>query len=190
MKNQKELKAMYKNILTTEIWSDQSMVDYSVKNCAYVVELVNGNIITIDKPTIKKDFCFGYSNDSESFDNANDMARHASENKQYFIDKNLESLNRTLKQLRNGFDGSYDYYIYPQIYSGQKGNSKLNGIAVKHTWEVDDRLPNVKKLSDENRERVIKGYEEVKAKFEKRLNTYLKRYGLSKLNTWSYWRDA
>ena len=27
-------------------------------------------------------------------------------------------------------------------------------------------------------------------KFEKRLNTYLKRYGLSKCHYWTYWLDA
>ena len=30
----------------------------------------------------------------------------------------------------------------------------------------------------------------VRKAFRKRLDTYLKRYGVSKLHTWSYWADA
>lgn len=36
---------------------------------------------------------------------------------------------------------------------------------------------------------LIKGYEVVKEQFIKRLNTYLKRYGLTKLNVWTYLSD-
>ena len=35
----------------------------------------------------------------------------------------------------------------------------------------------------------IKQAEEVSKKFAKRLNTYLKKYGLEKLNVWTYCRD-
>lgn len=31
--------------------------------------------------------------------------------------------------------------------------------------------------------------EEEKAKQEKRINTYLKKYGLTKIHSWSYWAD-
>lgn len=36
---------------------------------------------------------------------------------------------------------------------------------------------------------LIAGYEEVKTEFIKRLNSYLKRYGMSKVETWSYLMD-
>ena len=36
---------------------------------------------------------------------------------------------------------------------------------------------------------ILSVYEYEKAKFEKRLNAYLKKYGLSKLKTWSYLVD-
>ena len=34
-----------------------------------------------------------------------------------------------------------------------------------------------------------KGSLSEKTKFEKRLNTYLKKYGTSKLRSWSYWSE-
>ena len=36
---------------------------------------------------------------------------------------------------------------------------------------------------------MIDGYMEMKRIFKKRLDKYLKRYGLSKVNAWSYLRD-
>ena len=53
-----------------------------------------------------------------------------------------------------------------------------------------ERLKNYQELEGENLKRVIEGHKIVKAKFEKRLNTYLKKYGLTKVHAWSYWRDA
>jgi hypothetical protein len=40
-----------------------------------------------------------------------------------------------------------------------------------------------------NKSRIIEGYEQVFADFVKRLQSYLKRYGLTKLDTWTYWID-
>ena len=55
-----------------------------------------------------------------------------------------------------------------------------------YRWE---RLNDVKKLTREEIYSLIKGYEEVRQMFTKRLKTYLKKYGLSKLNVWTYLRD-
>ena len=53
-------------------------------------------------------------------------------------------------------------------------------------------VPNKTKLieiGEADIQAIIDGLEVVKKQFEKRLNTYLKRYGLSKLNVWTYLRD-
>lgn len=56
---QKELKEMYMNIIKTEVWEDEHMQNFAKKQCAYVVQFSNGDIVDIEKPSIKKDFCFG-----------------------------------------------------------------------------------------------------------------------------------
>lgn len=62
MSTQKELKQKYADILAADVWhDDQEMIDFCLKEAGYIVELVNGDIIVIKKPKIKKDFCFGYS---------------------------------------------------------------------------------------------------------------------------------
>ena len=56
---QKELKEMYMNIIKTEVCEDEHMQNFAKKQCAYVVQFSNGDIVDIEKPSIKKDFCFG-----------------------------------------------------------------------------------------------------------------------------------
>ena len=56
---QKELKELYQKEAAA-YWKDKSMTDYCVKKAAYIVELEDGKYTIIDKPTISKDFCFGY----------------------------------------------------------------------------------------------------------------------------------
>lgn len=187
MKTQKELKELLKNILENEIWNSEKMVNHCLKEVAYIVELENGDIIAIDKPRIEKDFCFGYSDsryDTKDYDRANNMADHAKTSTDYFIKENLKDINRTI----NNLEGKNKYYTGIQ-YTGQSNNSKLKALyQFRFDDEIDESIYN--RLEGENRQRVIEGYKIVKANFEKRLNTYLKRYGLSKVNTWSYWRDA
>ena len=50
-------------------------------------------------------------------------------------------------------------------------------------------LRDLEMLTKEERQELVKGYEEVRKAFIKRLNTYLKRYGLSKVRTWTYLSD-
>jgi len=45
-------------------------------------------------------------------------------------------------------------------------------------------------MTADERKAIIKGLRWGRAQFEKRLNTYLKRYGVSKIHTWTYWADA
>ena len=53
MKNQKELKEKYMDIIRAEVWQNsERMQEYARKECEYVVELSNGNIIDIEKPRI------------------------------------------------------------------------------------------------------------------------------------------
>ena len=44
-------------------------------------------------------------------------------------------------------------------------------------------------LSKSDIQKILNILAEELQKFAKRLNTYLKRYGLSKVHSWSYWRD-
>lgn len=178
------------------IWTKPDMVEYKRKTTQHIVELQNGDIIAIEKPRIKTTFCFGYGmylqSTDEEYKAARDAETNARTNEEYFINQNLQGLEETIKNLRDE-----DKRIYTYIgYTGQPENGKLKSYTVCRAWETPENAPHyfynlkaVTELDMNDRERIAKGYEIVKAHFEKRLHTYLKRYGLKKLNTWTYLVD-
>lgn len=193
MATQKELKQRYAEILAADVWrNDQKMVDYCVKEAAYIVELENGDILKIEKPRIHKNFCFGYSDsryDTEDYDRANDMADHARKSTEYFIEQNLKEINDMIAELEGDSKRASRWVFRIRIpYSGQPADSKLKALQTFQSW--DEQAQKYPVLEGENLRRVIEGYKIVKADFEKRLQTYLKRYGMSKVHSWSYWQDA
>ena len=188
---QKELKERYAAILAAEVWpKSPDMVKYCVSKVAHIVELENGDIIPLEKPTIETSFCFGYSDsryDTEEYDRAQGMAAHAKTHQDYFLEENLRELNETIERLEAADPFPFDYHLIVP-YHGQQSSSQLKRIAAYY-WH-DQRAQEWPKLSGEDRARVAEGYRIVRAAFEKRLQVYLKRYGLSKVKTWAYWRDA
>lgn len=188
---QKELKLEYERILAGEVWHKRpDMVAHCVKEAAHIVELTDGSIIVIEKPIIKKDFCFGYRDsryDTEEFDEANKMAAHARSSEEYFLTENLRAIDEAIAHLEGKEQSSWDYYVCIKYYN-QTESSKLKQLLTLY-WH-DERCQKYHKLEGEDRARVLEGYKAVRASFEKRLHAYLKRYGMSKVNTWSYWEDA
>ena len=125
------------------------------------------------------------------------MAAMAQKSKEYFINQNLEGLNRWIESFQkildemgeNWAEGSHPRYMIETgaHYYGQTDDCRLRYYSIVDTFngtnrgEICNDAELVKKL--------IAGYEEVKAEFIKRLNSYLKRYGMSKVETWSYLMD-
>lgn len=197
---QKELKSIYTEELK-KAWNDDKMVKHCSKSTAFVIEH-NGALYGIEKPRIETRFCFGYGmngiTDTEQEEAAESMAAMAQKSKEYFINQNLEGLNRWIESLQkildemgeNWAEGSHPRYMIETgaHYYGQTEDCRLRYYSIVDTFsgirrggEICNDTELVKKL--------IAGYEEVKAEFIKRLNSYLKRYGMSKVETWSYLID-
>ena len=187
--NQMELRKMYAEILTNEVWpNDPSIVDYCIKKAAYIVELTNGDIVVIEKPSIKKHFCFGYSDsryDTKDMDRAYNMADHARSSEDYFLSENLADIDKQIAQLEQQEHSSLEYYLCANYYSQPEG-SKLKKLNAYY-WHDAGRKGT--KLKGEDLERVIEGYKAVREIFDRRLHSYLRRYGLSKVKAWAYWQD-
>lgn len=184
---QKELKTIYQQELKN-YWKDEKMVKHCIKEAGYIVELEDQNLLSVEKPSIKKDFCFGYSDsmyDTEDYDRANKAADYASKSESYFIEANLKEIKRTLESLNS----DKTIWVFSH-YHGQEKNSKLFTWSFENHYHDMSKYQNARILTDNERQRLIEGYKEVEKDFIKRLNTYLKKYGMTKVNTWSYWRDA
>ena len=188
MKDQKQLKDEFKTILEKEVWpKSPKMVDYCVKKAAYIVELDNGDFMEIDKPSIETDFCFGYGmygvSTDEDYKGAESMRNYAKTNENYFLQENLKGIDGMIKQLEGD-----DLTAYKRLhYYGQKEGSKLKSINFCRYWESPEN--GWERLTDAEKKAIVEGCKIVRAQFEKRLHTYLKKYGTSKLHTWTYLVD-
>jgi len=196
---------LYKNEMIETWHNDQKMVDYELKKVNYIVPLNNGDYYIIEKPSIEKHFCFGYSDcgQGQSFDEAQETAR-AADNEQYFMDQNLKSINNTIAELETrrtpgaDYRGELKFYKTYKYYNGEKHHQKaIRSFYTYETYNEDGELAKEEKrmnykfeeLTDQELDAIIAGYKEVKRQFVKRLNAYLKKYGTSKLHIWTYWLD-
>ena len=185
---QQELRTKYREHLAAHVWPDRpDMVEFCLKDCAQIVELHNG-ILTISKPRIDKNFCFGYSDsavDTADYDRANAMVDHALNSREYFMRENLRNLNSILESLR---DETCRIYTQARHSLTVQNAPFLRQLVFREHWQAP--YEGLEEVTEEDRAALVDGYEQVKASFVKRLETYLKRYGLTKVNAWSYWQDA
>lgn len=183
---QKRLKAVYTEVLSTEVWpGDIKMLKFCAGRIARIIELSDGSMLEIEKPRIETRFCFGYHDNrynTESYDSAAERARNAQENEKYFKAENLKQFDYMIDQLQNR-------NVYTRIhYWTSPENSRLKSIELLRPWETAQA--GWKPVAEQDLEKITEAYRLERAAFEKRLDNYLKRYGMSKVHTWTYWEDA
>lgn len=189
---QQELKKEYA-VLLNDVWKgNKRMIDYCLKDADILFKTSDGFIVEIEKPRIQKHFCFGYrlGDDGTEYRDANAAARAASKDVDYFMSKNLRGLKQDIE---NYSKENEDFYFQNHYYS--QTNNVMKNIVGFNYWQVPDDITKgeYKKytpVNKEDRALIIAAYKEELKRFTKRLETYLKKYGLSCVRTWSYWQDA
>lgn len=183
-KNSKEYNCYLKEL--GKVWKSESMIIHCLKNTSEVVILSDEKIIPLDKPRISTDFCFGYGmylrSSEEESDHANKLAAKILNDEKFFINENLKELEKYLKILKS----SRPIYIVKKYSESDLIYGWTNGIreGEENRLGKDIYICNVI-----NQKKLIEGYEKVITDFKKRLNTYIKKFGLTKVNSWSYLRD-
>lgn len=142
-----------------------------------IITLENGWRVEIRQPLhIRTDFCFSYGQngvyDHDEYLNAEQCAEIAKTRENYFIQKNLKQLDYTVADV-------------PGLYCLKLGNGCARLIGCPEYYNREDVEP----LTDGDRQNIARSIEKIEAAFLKRLKTYLKRYGLTKIRTWSYLSD-
>lgn len=186
---QEQLKSEYLQILAGSVWKNSpDMIEYEKKNLARVIRLSDGRLFGIEKPRIKKDFCFGYGCQS-GFDNqkeAETAAEHA-KSAEYFKQENLRDFNPFESDLARNCGTLYAAERYkdtPEIVY-------IRHISISQLYRMSEQEKSgYRELSGADIAAIRAGYETEKTTFEKRLDAYLKRYGTSKLHSWAYWADV
>lgn len=184
----KEAIQEYLNEVNEKLWADsKKMQDFIAKECSDVFKTEAGYLIVFDKPRIKKDFCFGHGQNGISTQEEVEIACHnaayARTNENYFLEENLEQFEEWLKML----DGDEKLYLVPQHYKPTKvACIRSEYYFQRYEWE---RKKILEELSQSDIEKLKQVIISEKEKFTKRLNSYLKRYGLSKIHSWTYLVD-
>lgn len=183
-----------------ETCTSKRMLDYYKKTYQEVIKLESGYFYAVEKQGIQKSFCFGHGQNGVSTEDeqaaAFAMEKIATTNFDYFINENLQNINRQIEDIKN-----------PQNVIGLNETEKYNSVWIcciksyelpyfekskdtgvfrnpQNPWETYTRI-----ATEQERANIIEAMENVKHDLEKRLNVYLKKYGLSKIHTWTYLVD-
>jgi hypothetical protein len=167
-----------------KIWNNnRKMVDYCMKKVTGVVQLENGKLFCFEKPSIETHFCFGYGQNGisteEDFENALQEKINASK-KEYFVKENIKVFDR-IEKILNSDKKIYSFIAY------LKGEN-IVGIEVEDYFYGKSELF-TGYITDKDKENLLNELENQKKMFMKRLETYWKKYGSSKLKTWTYLVD-
>lgn len=200
---EKELRKVYVN--------DERMVNYCLKTVSQIVVFENGSFLIISKPSIKTSFCFGYGWSGipsiEDERRAEEERQHLLNSYEEFIEENLNELRHEEFYFLCSFDSLIDRKENNELirlnYYWRDPNSRISEIR-RHSreyegsgqyllqWEEEEKLVKdgvATYLTSKDIDALYNAYEVEKEKFIKRLNTYLKRYGTTKLNTWTFLVD-
>ena len=169
------------------------MHKYCMNSVSDAVVLESGMIFIFKKPSIEKDFCFGYrlsSVDTQEYDEANHMVSSVkNDGGSYFKAYNLRSFERFDNELNEAAECPENYFVQAS-YNGNIKTCTYIQDACRYRYDYGKLPENAVLLTANDVENLKKVNASEKEKFEKRLNTYLKKYGTSKLHSWSYWSEA
>ena len=189
-------------------WNNKHMIDYCTNKVDQVAELPTGEIIVIDKQKIDTDFCFGES--GYDYEEALDMAIKAQKSETYFRAQNLKYYDGSIDTLRSP---KWNFRIaISTAYTDQAENCRLRCYSAVDTWDIQKSVQGeswytgaIEELAghefilnsykwrvatEAEIEIIIAAYERARESQDKKITAYLKRYGMSKVHTWTYWRDA
>ena len=174
----------YKEELIKEWTTDSRMIDHCLKRAEEVV-LIKDKVLVVEKQKMKTTFCFGYGNYGRSTDEEEREVSNLEEayrtNQEYFIEENTKDLKRAIKEI-----SEHSVYIAPYFR-----DSEIYYWDYLYSYEKleDVNIEKALLINNEEKQKLLDAYKRALAKKKKRVDVYLKKYGLSKLNTWMYLVD-
>jgi hypothetical protein len=191
-KNDEKLWADYKALL---VKARGDRADEYMKDTSNLMRAECGIIICFRKERIKTEFC--WADEGAPYEHYKQVHKTQDSLQQYFLYENLRQYDDLIKELETRKREYSD--IIPVFFEiewcsiGKLGYA--DGVHAYRWYQVNDSEQDprtrdlIHRMSDAEIKQAIAILKEELAKFEKRLHTYLKRYGTSKLHTWTYWAD-
>ena len=199
--NDKELLEAYM-VEIGKAWDDRRMLDYFRKEWNGGVQLENGGIVCFKKPRINTEFCF--HDEGPQYEHYKElMADKETRLRDYFLSRNLDDMDEEIRALEcncrfpsDEYHSHYyckDWYLVRESYTGQTAPLNVWSFRALRSSDIEERpsfYGEAVRMSYADRQTILEGLKREREKFNKRLQTYLKRYGTSKIRTWTYWADA
>ena len=154
------------------------------KILAAAVEVLPHVFFLIEKGKIEKSFCFGYDTFGNSYEEA-ERACNAVDEK-YVKEQNMKPWNdmeETLKQ------GKFYIYVGDKYEVGKLITCNHLSTENQYHWHPNEYVTIDKEHTPDKFADVEKAVKYAKAAFEKRIDSYLKKYGTSKIKAWTYDRN-
>ena len=136
---------------------------------------VHGGVYLLPKYSIEVQFC--WHDEGEQYEEYKHITSDEDRLKKYFLRENLDKCDRNLNMLTS------EYEVVLTL------SESFNEIRLKQIMGWNRIEENDIRMTQEDKQIIREALMWCRGLFEKRLNTYLKRYGTSKLHTWTYWAD-
>ncbi|MCD8201954.1 MAG: hypothetical protein LUD47_07810 [Clostridia bacterium] len=180
-------------------WGDERYVKWFLGRTARLVELDCGRLVDIEKENIDTHFCFGYGycgGYRESEDATEAAYGCATDGGKYFYAENLkDKFDCKIEPIMDALECPARYHCVSGAphYCGGSEEHAYFSIFNPAKWdcygeEVDGPHKYIP-LTENDLYNLLRAYLIERGRFEKRLQAYLKKYGTSKLNIWTYWAD-
>lgn len=142
---------------------------------------LHGGFWLIEKPSINNKFCF--HDEGPDYDLYRSLVADDKKMAEYFKTENLDQFDWKIAHMENGDEYTKDRRVwwYKDSYSPNRTYLCFNVQSVEDNYTL---------CTDDERALILSGLNYGRSMLEKRLDTYLKKYGVSKLHTWTYWADA
>lgn len=190
-------------LVSRPTWGE-SWRKYYTSKLITAARLTGGELVEVEKKHMETSFCFGYGMNGCDFENeqpdAMRAARDARNNFKFFLRENLEGIKEELKWLRSRlrnlrFFGEVPYLVVittpnqTYIQDINRNSSYCNCHSEEQALRYAGEGAALRKLTEEDIRILIAAQKVRLEDIAKRCKTYWKRFGGSKLRTWSYLRD-
>ena len=152
--------------------------NYDMKHSVGAVKL-HESYYLIEKPSIETRFCF--HDEGPDYEFYKELCADEKDMAQYFKSENLREFDKYIDHIECNKEKGWDN-------DGRVWWCKCdNRLYLRFYYESSDKYT---ECTDEEKQLILEGLKFGRKCFETRLDAYLKRYGISKLHTWTYWADA
>ena len=187
-----------------------SYLDYMCKTYGLGVRLSSGYVVMAENRPLETRFCFGHGfcgiTTQEDEDRAYEAQHNADTNPDYFREENLRELRGMVQALKEGkrerkwgYKDDCEHVYLQKCYIGDSVRRSLyfspytlddlKSGRIRPDYMTNESIQNLTEISDDDKALVTRLYEKALADRTRRVETYLKKYGLSKLTTWTYLSD-